>query len=80
MESIVHALQRLKCSKARKVVRKPSNGEMKKGIPAWFMVIVEGDSIQYMSLDDKIFTSIASINEWRQYGPFEDVDWSIPSF
>jgi len=50
------------------------------GVPEWWSVSETNSSIYYISTNGKRFDSINAITQWRKHGPFEDPDWSIPSF
>jgi len=60
--------------------RSPTCQEIMAGVPEWWSVSETSSSIYYVSTNGKRFDSVDAVTHWRKYGPFEDPDWSIPSF
>ena len=60
--------------------RSPNKKETSLGIPGWWIVENSLDGIIYISDTGKKFKTIREVYRWRTEGPFEDVDWNIPSF
>jgi hypothetical protein len=62
------------------VERSPTCHEIMAGVPEWWSVSETNSSLRYISTTGKRFDSVNAVTHWRKYGPFEDPDWSIPSF
>jgi len=60
--------------------RDPNKKETSLGIPGWWIVENDDNGIIYISDTGKRFKTIPEVCRWRTEGPFEDVDWNIPSF
>jgi|TARA_B110000967_G_C18548038_1_gene393947 hypothetical protein len=61
-------------------IRPPTAHEVLSGVPEWFTVFDTVPCVEYISSTGKKFHSIEAVKKWRANGPFEDPDWSIPSF
>lgn len=62
------------------VKRSPNCQEIMAGIPEWWIVYETNSSTLYISTTGKRFDSVNAVIYWRKHGPFEDPDWSVPSF
>jgi len=60
--------------------RHPNKDETSLGIPGWWIVEIGVNEIIYISDTGRRFKNIREVCHWRTNGPFEDVDWDIPSF
>jgi len=65
---------------SKAISRPPSEDEVSKGVPEWFVVITTDKTKEYRSMEGRNFKSIAAVIEWRTFGPFEEMDCDIPSF
>lgn len=63
-----------------KYKRTPTCEEILKGVPEWYICEETLDGITYIDPNGRRFLSLEDVREYRLNGPFEDVDWSVPSF
>ena len=62
------------------IKRSPTCLEIMAGVPEWWTVSETNIATVYISTNGKQFDSVKAVIHWRNYGPFEDPDWSVPSF
>lgn len=81
MNLLIENLSKIRClNRNRQYYRSPNHYEVSAGVPEWFHVYVTNREVEYITQDGRRFQSISEVNEWRMYGPFEEMDGDIPSF
>lgn len=81
MNLLIENLIKIGCiNRNRRYYRSPNNYEVSEGVPEWFHVYVTNHFVEYITQNGRRFQSISEVNEWRMYGPFEEMEKDIPSF